>query len=98
LIEGYFGNTAPVDYSFDVVRVVDTTAAMSVGATVNGAITQPGQTNSFTFTLAEAGRFIFDSLTNDGLLSWTLTGPGGIEVASRNFIFSDGKGAPPMSF
>jgi len=90
LIEGFVQNSAPSNYSFNVVRVVDTTEAISIGTQVDGALTQPGQTNSFTFTLAEAGHFAFDSLTNNSQLLWTLTGPRGTEVLNRGFTSSDG--------
>src|SRR6476619_1872426 len=82
LVEGYVGNTAPFDYSFNVQKVTDTTAALTIGATTSGAITQVGQQNIYTFTLDQAGRYYFDSLANDGQLTWTLAGPRGVEVPS----------------
>ena len=89
LVEGYVYNTSPVSYSFNTQKVTNTTAALTVGATVNGAITQAGQQNFYTFTLANASQLYFDSLTNDGSLYWTLTGPRGTEVSSRSFTGSD---------
>src|SRR5262249_43761303 len=89
LIEGFVSNAAPSTYKFNVQKVDDTTAALVIGTTTNGAITQAGQKNSFTFSLGQAGRFVFDSLSNDSQLSWTLTGPRGVEVNNRSFAASD---------
>jgi hypothetical protein len=90
LVEGYTSNTSPVSYSFNAQKVTNTTAALTVGTTVNSAITQAGQQNFYTFTLASASQLYFDSLTNDGSLSWTLTGPRGTEINSRSFTGSEG--------
>ncbi|MER9397477.1 LEPR-XLL domain-containing protein [Mesorhizobium sp. M0615] len=87
-IEGYVSNASPVDFSFAVQKVQDTTAALTVGATVSGAIAHAGQQNRYTFDLASAKRLYFDSLTNSGL-SWSLIGPRGEEVSSRYFSSSD---------
>jgi hypothetical protein len=89
LIDGYIGNTSPVSYSINIQKVTNTTTALTLGSQVNGAITQAGQSNSYTFTLANASQLYFDSLTNDSSLSWTLTGPRGAEVSSRSFTGSD---------
>ncbi|MEH2565659.1 CARDB domain-containing protein [Bradyrhizobium sp. AZCC 2289] len=89
LVEGYITNTSPVNYSFNVQKVTNTTAALTLGSQVNGAVTQPGQQNFYSFNLANPSQLYFDSLTSDGSLSWTLTGPGGIEVSPRTFSSSD---------
>ncbi|WP_245490441.1 hypothetical protein, partial [Mesorhizobium sp. M7A.F.Ca.US.011.01.1.1] len=96
-IEGYVSNASPVDFSFAVQKVEDTTAALTVGATVDGAIAHAGQQNRYTFDLAGAARLCFDSLTNDPNLSWRLIGPRG-EVNSTPFSFSnsDGPSGTPL--
>src|SRR3546814_16739733 len=42
----------------------------------------------YSFTLAEDALLLFDSLTNNGSLNWTLTGPSGV-IDGRNFNNSD---------
>ena len=89
LIEGAIGNTSPIGYGFNVQKVTNTTAALTMGAQVDGAVTQTGQQNIYTFTLANASQLYFDSLTNDSNFTWTLTGPRGTEVNARSFQSSD---------
>ena len=89
LIEGAIGNTSPIGYGFNVQKVTNTTAALTLGAQVDGAVTQTGQQNLYTFTLANASQIYFDSLTNDSGFTWTLTGPRGTEVNARSFQSSD---------
>ena len=89
LVEGGIGNTSQVSYTFNAQKVTNTTSALTLGTQVNGAIAQAGQQNLYTFTLANAGLLYFDSLTNDGSLNWTLTGPRGSEVTARSFTSSD---------
>lgn len=57
---------------------------------VAGSIAFPGQTNLYTFDLAEERSFLFDSLTADSQLRWSLSGPGGAIVAPTSFTQSDG--------
>jgi large repetitive protein len=88
-IEGRFYTTGTASYSFNVQPVSDDTAALELNATTNGSIAHPGQRDFYTFTLDAAGRYYFDSLTNNGSLNWTLTGPRGAVVSSRSFTNSD---------
>jgi hypothetical protein len=60
-----------------------------VVASVNGTIDVPGETDTYTFTLDEPARVVFDSLTNNSQLNWSLSGPIGSLVASRAFSQSD---------
>src|SRR5262249_43770341 len=85
LVEGYILNPTPISFSFNAYRVTNVTAPLTVGSVIDGAVAQPGQTNSYTFNLANASQLYFDSLTNDSSLIWTLTGPRGLEVNSRAF-------------
>ncbi|RUZ73785.1 hypothetical protein EN942_33870, partial [Mesorhizobium sp. M7A.F.Ca.CA.001.14.1.1] len=91
-IEGYVSNASPVDFGFAIHKVEDTIAALTVGATVDGAIAHAGQQSRYTFDLANARRLYFDNLTNDPLqnLTWSLIGPRGEEVSARYFNYSDG--------
>src|SRR5262249_12997733 len=89
LVEGYSFNTSPVNYSFNVQKVTNTTAALTLGSQVNGAITHTGQQSSYTFSLSNPSQLYFDSLTNDFRLAWSLTGPRGAEVTARSFTSSD---------
>ncbi|WP_032925208.1 hypothetical protein, partial [Mesorhizobium sp. LNHC229A00] len=59
-IEGYVYNASPVDFSFAVQKVEDTTAPLTVGATMDGAIAHAGQQNRYTFDLASPARLYFD--------------------------------------
>src|SRR4030095_2917986 len=73
LIEGsIFNSSAPSNYSFNVQKVTDTTAALTLGTQVNGAITQAGQQNRYAFSLASDAQLYFDSLTNGSRLRWRL--------------------------
>ena len=48
LVEGYIVNTSPVNYSFNVQNITNTTAALTLGSQVNGAITQPGSSSTLS--------------------------------------------------
>ena len=88
LIEGSVSNSSTVNYSFNAQKVTNTTAALTLGSQVSGSITQAGQQSSYTFSLANAGKLYFDSLTNDSSLTWTLVGPRGTEVSQVTFLVS----------
>jgi hypothetical protein len=92
LIEGRSTQSGRATYSFDAILTPVVTVALTLGATVNSAITIPSQQNVYTFTLAKATQAVFDSLTNDGNMSWTLTGSGGTIVNARAFNNSNNIG------
>lgn len=56
---------------------------------ISGAIDAPGETDTYAFTLTNDTKIVFDSLTNNSNITWTLTGPKGVEVASRALTGSD---------
>src|SRR6266540_817073 len=63
--------------------------------TISGAIDVPGEKDQYEFTVQDPTRIVFDSLTNNSNLSWSLVGPDG-SVASSFFNFETsalGKGA-----
>ncbi|WP_032924728.1 hypothetical protein, partial [Mesorhizobium sp. LNHC229A00] len=87
-----------MDFTFGIQKVEDTTAPLTVGTTMDGAIAHSGQQNRFAFDLASPARLYFDSLTNDPNLFWRLTGPRG-EVTSTPVTFSNSDGpfgTPPL--
>jgi len=90
LIEGDVYETGTMDYSFQIISVVDGAQSASLGATVKGAITEPGQAQRFSFTLNTAKEIYFDSLTNSPNAVWSLDGPTGNIVNQRPFTGSDG--------
>ncbi|MGO8264597.1 hypothetical protein ACC763_42310, partial [Rhizobium ruizarguesonis] len=56
-IEGYVSNPdSPLDLTFAIQKVTDTSVPMTIGAKAEGEITHAGQQNRFTFNLATAGR------------------------------------------
>jgi hypothetical protein len=63
LIEGNITDTGTLNYSFNVFPITDTTQALTLGSTVNGHFTTPGQQDTDTFTLASNAQLYFDSLT-----------------------------------
>src|SRR3546814_13221946 len=56
---------------------------------VTRAIEVPGATGTLTFTLTEARKLSFDSLTDDSRIRWTLIGPKGTIVDGRAFGSSE---------
>jgi hypothetical protein len=91
LVEGYIGDYSSGNYSFNFVPVIDGSQVLVIGSTVNGVINSPGQSQKYAFTLGAAARLYFDSLTNSSSLHWSLDGPTGNVVNSRNFNGSDGQ-------
>ena len=65
-----------------------------------GRIDSPGQTVSYTFSIASAKQVVFDGLTDDDQITVTLTGPDG-QVMTRNLRNGDsyewGGGNPVLS-
>ena len=57
---------------------------------VAGSIDLPGETDFYTFTLAEERTILFDALTPDSRFNWSLEGPGGQVVGATRFDGSDG--------
>jgi RHS repeat-associated protein len=100
LIEGNIGDTGTSSYSFNVAPITDPTRPLTLGSTVNGTLGAPGELDHYTFNLASPSLLYFDSLTNNGSISWTLTGPPGTVVSNRNFSSSDAQnlsGDPVLS-
>src|SRR5207247_6286065 len=90
LVEGYIGDTGNGTYGFNVAPVSDGLQVLTLGNDVSGAITTPGQQQQYSFTLPGTARLYFDSLTNNGLLHWSLNGRRGNVVNNRGLNWSDG--------
>ncbi|HET9132418.1 MAG TPA: hypothetical protein VFO86_15795, partial [Terriglobia bacterium] len=90
-IEGRYFETGTSSYSFILVPVSDelNPVPMTLGSTINEAIDEQGETDSYTFNLANASQLYFDSLTDNGQFFWSLIGPAGTAVSSRSFQGSD---------
>ena len=89
-VEGRYIDTSPSgNFSFLLQPVVDGTNTFVIGATVEGSIAVAGQSQFHRFTLAAPTKVFFDSLTGDGSLNWSLTGPDGRLVNPRTFNNSD---------
>ncbi|HVY21936.1 MAG TPA: LEPR-XLL domain-containing protein, partial [Steroidobacteraceae bacterium] len=56
---------------------------------VTGSLDAPGETDTYTFTLDTNSHIVFDSLTNNSNINWTLNGPHGEKITSHNFANSD---------
>ncbi len=57
---------------------------------VVGSIDVPGETDFYTFELAEERTILFDALTPDSRFNWSLSGPGGEVQVPTAFDASDG--------
>jgi RHS repeat-associated protein len=94
LVEGSIGDTGTVGYSFNVAAIADTSQAMTLGSPVSGTLAAPGEQDSYTFNLAAGAQLYFDSLSNNGGMTWSLTGPAGAAVSNRSFTASDAGAVP----
>jgi len=65
LVVGYSADTNPVPFSIRVAPVPDNTAALTLGATVNGILGAPGETDTYTFAGTAGQRLVYDALDND---------------------------------
>ncbi|MHC5540868.1 beta strand repeat-containing protein, partial [Singulisphaera rosea] len=89
VVRGYLNASGSVNYGFNVRPVNDTTSTLTIGTPVTGNVASPAQNNNYTFTLAAPTRLWFDSRTNDGSLSWYLSGPQGTVLGGGAFSYDD---------
>src|SRR3546814_15679413 len=76
LVEGRIDSaTESVPFEFEVSKLLDKQAALTLGETYSATLDQPQQGADLRFTLTEATLLYVDLLTNDGNLQWSLTGP-----------------------
>ncbi|MFO1022820.1 MAG: Ig-like domain-containing protein [Planctomycetales bacterium] len=91
LIEGYpFDGDGSGTFTFNVIPVIESVPVpMTLGEPISGAITSPGQMNSYSFSLASKSKLYFDNLTENSAIHWTLTGPSGTLNGSFESLFND---------
>ncbi|MFA7602290.1 MAG: LamG domain-containing protein, partial [Novosphingobium sp.] len=89
LIEGVVGQGTVASYDFAIYPMAVQDAPLTIGQRVAAAISQPGESDRYSFTLAQPTRLLLDSFTNSSTLNWTLTGPDGTVVSARRFDQSD---------
>ena len=90
LVEGKTYEGGRATFAFTPVRESISTTALTVGTRIDAALTTPGETDRYTFTLAQATSLLFDSFTNDGRINWTLQDKfGATVVGSTAFSGSD---------
>ena len=56
---------------------------------IQGELEVPGESDAYSFTLAETKTVYFDSQTNQSQFRWSLDGPDGALVSDRSFTQSD---------
>src|SRR5262252_10697018 len=61
--------------------------------TITGSIDVPGETDQYGFNLPQNARIVFDSVSNNANLNWSLKGPTGAVVDNRPLNASDGTAA-----
>jgi len=99
LLEGYIHNNADSNYAFTVEQVVDETQTMELDAVIAGQLTQAGQRNIYTFSVAEDTRAYFDTLkTPNDDIRVTLSGPAGTIMSNVELRYADGWNANPALF
>ena len=90
LVEGRSYSSGTAAYSFNVVALSEPAPQpMTLGELVRGRIAGAGLRQTFEFTLASSTRTLFDSLTNNYYLNWSLAGADGVLVSGRRLQSSD---------
>jgi hypothetical protein len=56
---------------------------------INGSIDVPGEVDRYSFVLEQDTKVIFDSLTNNPSITWSLAGPSGAQATGRTLNNSD---------
>jgi hypothetical protein len=64
-------------------------AADPATVAINSAISAPGEVDQYNFTLTSDVKVVFDSLTNNPDMNWSLSGPQGAVITGRSFSSSD---------
>ncbi|MEL7521568.1 MAG: putative Ig domain-containing protein, partial [Cyanobacteria bacterium J06553_1] len=78
-----------VTYSFEIVTPDELDMALQLNTTVTATIGEKGEKDIYTFSLSERSFLYFDSLTDEGSLNWTLSGPAGVEIDRLSFNRAD---------
>lgn len=82
MLEGYYDADGTASYSFTSYKSQDTTQALTLGATVQGTLAQPGDKARYTFTLDGSKRLWFDTLAPRDGFSWRILDGDGIPMFS----------------
>src|SRR3546814_9597054 len=81
-VEGDIGNEGGASFAARVVKVAEQLRPLVPGNTVTGTFDVADRTR-FTLTLTQPSRLLFDALSSNTNLHWTLTGPGSEEHKSE---------------
>ncbi|HKX60718.1 MAG TPA: hypothetical protein VJS65_02725, partial [Verrucomicrobiae bacterium] len=92
-IEGFPTDAANGVYTVNIVPVNDTVETLTLGQVVSGALANPGQTRSYTFSLAAPALLYFDPQTNTSIRA-SLISPRGNVFVGRGFSSWDAAFAP----
>ena len=90
MVEGNVNQTGTAAFSFTVYPVTTTQAPLSLNQSTTGTLVTPGAINTYDFTLAQPTTVLFDSLTNNANVQWTLSGSTGTLRGPTGFNASDG--------
>src|SRR5207248_1078137 len=91
LLEGAMGDTGSGNYTINVQPMGNVPptplsgSPLALGTTVSDSIAVAGEQDRYIFMLSAPSLLYFDSLTNNGNLSWSLIGPAGTAVSNRSF-------------
>jgi RHS repeat-associated protein len=95
LVEGFISDTGTANYTItaqfqgNIPPAPPGGTPLTLGTTVSGNLTTASQQDQYTFTLPANALLYFDALSTDGLVGWSLSGPGGTAVSNRQFTASD---------
>lgn len=87
-------DTTP-DYQFRLLEVVDAASPLAMDQVVEGTISGPGATTTYTITLTEPALAYLDLQTGASGLFWTLEGPDGQALFSKaraQYVDADDRG------
>jgi subtilase family serine protease len=76
----------PVDYSFRAALPPTNNFSLTVGKTVNGNLTQPGQIDNYTFTGSAGQDLYFEGLMLGSSTNVVVTGPDGAKVSFNPWL------------
>ncbi len=79
----------PIPAALFAAGVAFASSLSAATVTTNGEIREPGERDTFTFRLEAERVLVFDSLTPEPELRWSLTGPRGAVVENRSLASSD---------
>jgi RHS repeat-associated protein len=85
VLTGQQSSNAAVDYSFQILAPATTTTPLSLGATIQGNLAQPGASASYTFLGRVGQRIVYDALqASTPGLNAELTSPSGLDLYIAN--------------